>query len=62
MITLRVEVMRSSGVIEEEIEEPAGWNAMTTSQRDAWCEEAVADMRGNLVYTSYAYPGDEGDS
>lgn len=59
MITLRVEIMTTQRITEEEIEEPEGWADMTGAQRRKWCDEAVSDMRNNLVSTSYDYAGDE---
>lgn len=59
MITLRVEVMTVQRMTEEDIEEPEDWGSMTPPQRRKWCDEAVGDMRNNLVSTSYGYPGDE---
>lgn len=61
MITLRVEIMTAQRMSEEDIEEPEGWEDMTGTQRRTWCDEAVSDMRNNLVSTSYSYPGDEGE-
>ena len=61
MITLRVEIMTVQRMTEEEIDEPEGWSEMAAEQRRAWCQEAVEDMRSNLVGTSYNYPGQDAD-